>query len=265
MTINIMFPLFSVPSQIPVYQWKQRNILLPLPFEPQTAHMMATIFRSLPFGMDPAATITKADQFPAVGNLCFYGLPVFGKNCVRANSPLIQQLPDNSSPTIATPVFHNYSLSPPKFPPLEQTDQRMMERNTHMLNLFKNCLIKFITENFLEDVIDYELDNYANRYFYLHVRYFDEPESDPPIWIVAKDAPSDPKESPVEVVAEESNVPIHCTNFEDPNFRYWRSESAIISELLYTTIPSVFGIFSPLELMYLELHETMGEDGTTVG
>ncbi len=111
-------------------------------------------------------------------------------------------------------------------------------------------MLMFTNENFLEDVTDYEMDSYSDRYFYLTFRYLLESKEET---VVVKG----PVRDGVEVKKG--------VNASDPKFQYERTEDIIAHELIYTVIPRVFGSHRILELVPLLLQEVPeGDNGRMV-
>lgn len=182
-------------------RWECRRILLPLAYDRSTGHIMSTIFRSFPLGMDETQTYLKSEHFP--------------------------NLPEE-----------------------REVSETQIAQNIRFLDKFKNAMLVFTNENFLEDITDYEMDSYSDRYFYLTFRYLLESKEET---VEVKGPP--PREK-LGVGETNSMFPANS-----PKFQYIRPEDIIAHELIYSLIPRVFGSHRILELVPLLLHEVPEGDG----
>ncbi len=49
-------------------------------------------------------------------------------------------------------------------------EQRVAD-NIRLLDMFKQSIWSFINDSGVDDIVDYEIDSYGNRYFFLQFRY----------------------------------------------------------------------------------------------
>ncbi|CAD7971854.1 unnamed protein product [Amoebophrya sp. A25] len=117
--------------------------------------------------------------------------------------------------------------SPPAVEKEGLTEHQIM-KNVASLDKFKNALIRFVNDNFLEDSLDYEIDSYGDRYFYFNFKYLPDQGS-----------------------TSEEQVMVRSAGEE-----YERGEDPIAHEILYNVVRTCFPT-KILELVTLRVTEVV--------
>ncbi|CAD7961696.1 unnamed protein product [Amoebophrya sp. A120] len=176
-------------------------------------------------------------------------------------SAVFRAFPIGMDPSV---VFLRSDAFPP--PPATELSENDIMRNVGALDKFKNAMIRFVNDNFLEDSFEYEIDSYGDRYFYFNFKYMPEVTGGDDQVMVRGNVQLPNNGQPVQptVVTPHSHSPNMMLADQQQNgtgefvdsVPYERPEDPVAHEVIYTVMRQIFPA-KILELVTLRVRDSV--------